>query len=89
MKINNNIDNDNLTILLTSFPDKQKIYDNDSSISLSDLRQHDIDIMNILYGNEDENTISTFSFNGLKSMLEYTSRNFVKITETTTRIGFD
>jgi len=81
----NNIDNDNLTILLTSFPGKQKIYDNDSSISLSDLRQHDIDIMNILNGNEDENTISTFSFNGMKSMLnihqEILSRSLRRLQE--------
>lgn len=81
----NNIDNDNLTILLTSFPRKQKIYDDDSSISLSDLRQHDIDIMNILHGNEDENTISTFSFNGLKSMLnihqEILSRSLRRLQE--------
>ena len=80
-----NIDNDNLTILLTSFTDKQKIYDNDSSISLSDLRQHDIDILNILYDNEDENTIATFSFNGLKSILnihqEILSRSLRRLQE--------
>jgi len=81
----NNIDNDNLTVVLSSFPDKQKIYDNDSSISFSDLRQHDIDIMNILYGNEDENTIVTFSFNGLKNMLnihqEILSRSLRRLQE--------
>ena len=66
----NNIHNDNLTVVLSSFPDKQKVYDNDSSITFSDLRQNDIDIVNILYGNEDENSIATFSFNGLKSMLD-------------------
>ena len=92
----NNIYNDNLTVVLSSFPDKQKIYDSDSSISFSDLRQHDIDIVNILYGNEDENTIATFSFNGLKNMLdihqEILSRSLKRLKElgliSKTKLGY-
>lgn len=60
----NNIDNDNNSILLESL-DNQKVYEDDF-ISVNDLRQSDIDILEILFDNGDENTIATFTFNGLK-----------------------
>jgi predicted transcriptional regulator len=60
----NNIDNNNNSILIESL-DNQKIYEDDF-ISVNDLRQSDIDILEILFDNGDENTIATFTFNGLK-----------------------
>ena len=59
-----NIDNNNNSILLESL-DNQKVYEDDF-ISVNDLRQSDIDILEILFDNGDENTIATFTFNGLK-----------------------
>lgn len=63
-KNQSNIDNDNNSILLESL-DNQKVYE-DEFISVNDLRQSDIDILEILFDNGDENTIATFTFNGLK-----------------------
>jgi DNA-binding Lrp family transcriptional regulator len=60
----NNIDNNNNSILLESL-DNQKVYEDDF-ISVNDLRQSDIDILEILFDNGDETTIATFTFNGLK-----------------------
>ncbi|MDW3610647.1 MAG: hypothetical protein QOK90_00815 [Nitrososphaeraceae archaeon] len=60
----NKIDNNNNSILLESL-DNQKVYEDDF-ISVNDLRQSDIDILEILFDNGDENTIATFTFNGLK-----------------------
>ena len=60
----NNIDNNNNSILLESL-DNQKVYEDDF-ISVNDLRQSDIDILEILFDNGDDNTIATFTFNGLK-----------------------
>jgi DNA-binding Lrp family transcriptional regulator len=60
----NNIDNNNNSILIESL-DNQKVYEDDF-ISVNDLRQSDIDILEILFDNGDENTIATFTFNGLK-----------------------
>ncbi len=60
----NNIHNNNNSILLESL-DNQKFYEDDI-ISINDLRQTDIDILEILFDNGDENTIATFTFNGLK-----------------------
>jgi DNA-binding HxlR family transcriptional regulator len=54
----------NKSILLESL-NKQKVYEDDY-ISVNDLRQSDIDILEILFDNGDENTIATFTFNGLK-----------------------
>ena len=54
----------NKDILLESL-NKQKVYEDDY-ISVNDLRQSDIDILEILFDNGDENTIATFTFNGLK-----------------------
>ncbi len=54
----------NKSILLES-SNKQKVYEDDY-ISVNDLRQSDIDILEILFDNGDENTIATFTFNGLK-----------------------
>jgi len=54
----------NKHILLESF-NKQKVNEDDY-ISVNDLRQSDIDILEILFDNGDENTIATFTFNGLK-----------------------
>jgi DNA-binding Lrp family transcriptional regulator len=59
----NNIDNNN-SILIESL-DNQKVYEDDF-ISVNDLRQSDIDILEILFDNGDDNTIATFTFNGLK-----------------------
>jgi DNA-binding Lrp family transcriptional regulator len=60
----NKIDNNNNSILIESL-DNQKVYEDDF-ISVNDLRQSDIDILEILFDNGDENTIATFTFNGLK-----------------------
>lgn len=60
----NKINNNNNSILLESL-DNQKVYEDDF-ISVNDLRQSDIDILEILFDNGDENTIATFTFNGLK-----------------------
>jgi len=60
----NNLHNNNNSILLESL-DNQKFYEDDI-ISINDLRQTDIDILEILFDNGDENTIATFTFNGLK-----------------------
>ena len=60
----NNIDNNNNSILIESL-DNQKVYEDDF-ISVNDLRQSDIDILEILFDNGDETTIATFTFNGLK-----------------------
>jgi len=60
----NNIHNNDNSILLESL-DNQKFYEDDI-ISINDLRQTDIDILEILFDNGDENTIATFTFNGLK-----------------------
>jgi predicted transcriptional regulator len=60
----NTMNNGNKSILLESL-NKQKAYEDDF-ISINDLRQSDIDILEILYDNGDENTIATFTFNGLK-----------------------
>lgn len=60
----NKIDNNNNSILIESL-DNQKVYE-DEFISVNDLRQSDIDILEILFDNGDENTIATFTFNGLK-----------------------
>ena len=54
----------NKDILLESL-NKQKVNEDDY-ISVNDLRQSDIDILEILFDNGDENTIATFTFNGLK-----------------------
>ena len=54
----------NKYILLESL-NKQKVNEDDY-ISVNDLRQSDIDILEILFDNGDENTIATFTFNGLK-----------------------
>ena len=54
----------NKHILLESL-NKQKVNEDDY-ISVNDLRQSDIDILEILFDNGDENTIATFTFNGLK-----------------------
>ena len=92
--VNNN--NDNLTCLLTTCSDKQTGYEYESTVSLSDLRQHDVDIMNILYDSEDENTVTTLSFNGLKNTLkihqEILSRSLKRLQELSfierTRLGY-
>lgn len=69
-KENNNTTNDNLPNLLTSNIDKYKqTVCEDKYISITDLRQTDIDILNILSGNKVENTITILSFNGLKIRL--------------------
>ena len=60
----NKINNNNNFILIESL-DNQKVYEDDF-ISVNDLRQSDIDILEILFDNGDENTIATFTFNGLK-----------------------
>ena len=60
----NSIENNNNSILIESL-DNQKVYEDDF-ISVNDLRQSDIDILEILFDNGDENTIATFTFNGLK-----------------------
>ena len=54
----------NKYILVESL-NKQKVNEDDY-ISFNDLRQSDIDILEILFDNGDENTIATFTFNGLK-----------------------
>ena len=54
----------NKDILLESL-NRQKVNEDDY-ISVNDLRQSDIDILEILFDNGDENTIATFTFNGLK-----------------------
>lgn len=83
-KNQNNINND-ITSILLGTSDKQKIYED--SISITDLRQSDIDILKILSENEDEdeNTIATFSFNGLKIRLnlhqEILSRSLKRLKE--------
>ena len=78
----NNINND-ITSILIGTSDKQKVYED--SISITDLRQSDIDILKILSENEDENTITTFSFNGLKIRLnlhqEILSRSLKRLKE--------
>lgn len=51
--------------ILTESLNKQKVNEDDY-ISVNDLRQSDIDILEILFDNGDENTIATFTFNGLK-----------------------
>jgi predicted transcriptional regulator len=79
----NNINND-ITSILLGASDKQKVNE-DYSISITDLRQSDIDILKILSENEDENTIVTFSFNGLKIKLnlhqEILSRSLKRLKE--------
>ena len=79
----NNINND-ITSILLGASDKQKVNE-DYSISITDLRQSDIDILKILSENEDENTIATFSFNGLKIKLnlhqEILSRSLKRLKE--------
>jgi predicted transcriptional regulator len=60
----NTMDKYNKYILLESL-NKQKVNEDDY-ISVNDLRQSDIDILEILFDNGDENTIATFTFNGLK-----------------------
>ena len=79
----NNINND-ITSILLGGSDKQKVNE-DYSISITDLRQSDIDILKILSENEDENTIATFSFNGLKIKLnlhqEILSRSLKRLKE--------
>ena len=60
----NKINNNNNSILIESL-DNQKVYEDDF-ISVNDLRQSDIDILEILFDNGDENIIATFTFNGLK-----------------------
>jgi predicted transcriptional regulator len=60
----NNKDKGNNSIFAESL-DNQKVNEDDF-ISVNDLRQSDIDILEILSDNEDENTIATFTFNGLK-----------------------
>jgi predicted transcriptional regulator len=60
----NNKDKSNNSIFAEAL-DNQKVYEDDF-ISVNDLRQSDIDILEILFDNEDENTIATFTFNGLK-----------------------
>jgi predicted transcriptional regulator len=59
----NTMNKHNKNILLESL-NKQKV--NEDYISVNDLRQSDIDILEILFDNGDENTIATFTFNGLK-----------------------
>lgn len=89
----NNINNDITTVLLGE-SDKQKVYED--SISITDLRQSDIDILKILSENEDENTITTFSFNGLKIRLnlhqEILSRSLKRLKESgliyKTKLGY-
>jgi arginine deiminase len=56
----NNIHNNNNSILLEPL-NNQKFYEDDF-ISINDLRQTDIDILEILFDNGDENTIATFTF---------------------------
>jgi predicted transcriptional regulator len=79
----NNINSD-ITSILLGASDKQKVNE-DYSISITDLRQSDIDILKILSENEDENTIATFSFNGLKIKLnlhqEILSRSLKRLKE--------
>ena len=79
----NNINND-ITSILLGASDKKKVNE-DYSISITDLRQSDIDILKILSENEDENTIATFSFNGLKIKLnlhqEILSRSLKRLKE--------
>jgi predicted transcriptional regulator len=60
----NTMNKDNKYILLESL-NKQKVNEDDY-ISVNDLRQSDINILEILFDNGDENTIATFTFNGLK-----------------------
>ena len=60
----NKINNNNNSILIESL-DNQKVYEDDF-ISVNDLRQSDIDILEILFDKGDETTIATFTFNGLK-----------------------
>ena len=79
-KINNDIIS---TLVKASY--KQKVNEDNCSISITDLRQNDIDILKILSENEDENTIATFSFNGLKIKLdihqEILSRSLKRLKE--------
>lgn len=86
LKLNkNNTCNNNSDILSASLQSKSKLYDNET-ISINDLRQTDIDILKILIDNKkDENTISIFSFNGLKIGLgvhqEILSRSLKRLKE--------
>jgi len=91
----NNIHNNNNSILLEPL-NNQKFYEDDF-ISINDLRQTDIDILEILFDNGDENTIATFTFNGLKirSNLhqEILSRSLKRLKElgliNKTKLGYD
>ena len=73
----------NKDILLESL-NRQKVNEDDY-ISVNDLRQSDIDILEILFDNGDENTIATFTFNGLKVRLnlhqEILSRSLKRLKE--------
>ncbi len=86
LKLNKNKTyNNNSDIVLVSLQSKSKAYDNET-ISIKDLRQTDIDILKILIDNKkNENTISIFSFNGLKIGLgihqEILSRSLKRLKE--------
>ena len=86
LKLNkNNTCNNNSDIVSASLQSKSKAFDNET-ISITDLRQTDIDILKILIENKkDENTVSIFSFNGLKIGLgihqEILSRSLKRLKE--------
>ena len=69
---------------VVSNKDTLKKYD-DNFVSIDDLRDTDINILKILLGNNDENSISTFSFSGLKIKLnlhqEILSRSLRRLKE--------
>jgi predicted transcriptional regulator len=71
------------TFILLEESAKERI--DEDSISITDLRKTDIDILKILSENEDENTIAIFSFNGFKIRLnlhqEILSRSLKRLKE--------
>ena len=91
LKTNNNCTIDikdeeiaNLKNRVVSNKDTLKKYD-DNFVSIDDLRDTDINILKILLGNNDKNSISTFSFSGLKIKLnlhqEILSRSLRRLKE--------
>ena len=91
LQINNNCTKDikdeeiaNLKNRVVSNKDTLKKYD-DNFVSIDDLRDPDINILKVLLDNKDENSISTFSFSGLKIKLnlhqEILSRSLRRLKE--------
>ena len=91
LKTNNNCTTDikdkeitNLKNRIVSNKDTLKKYD-DNFVSIDDLRDTDIDILKVLLDNNDENSISSFSFSGLKIKLnlhqEILSRSLRRLKE--------